>query len=66
MHPILKWTLLMIFILYGAYKFRYRVLDMVTKVPLLRRSLVKTSMSVPWVRRKLLAQMFQRPDSKLP
>lgn len=66
MHPILKGTLLVSSILYGAFKFRYRLLDIVTKIPLLRRGLVKTSMSVPWVRRKLLAQMFQRPDSKLP
>ncbi|MCA0970081.1 hypothetical protein LCM20_05750 [Halobacillus litoralis] len=45
--------------LIGAYRFRYRLINTASSYPLLRKALVRLTMNIPYLRKKLLGHMFQ-------
>lgn len=59
MRQVLRWAVIIGSMIATVYKYRYVALDIVTKIPALRKLFVRLSMNIPWVRQKLLSQMFQ-------
>ena len=58
MRQMFRWILLIGSITATVYRYRYKALDMITKVPYLRKLLVRLSMNIPWIRQRFLSQMF--------
>ncbi|UOQ42518.1 hypothetical protein MUN89_11010 [Halobacillus salinarum] len=59
MRSFFRWMLVVLSLIVTVYRFRYRGLNFITKVPGLRRWLVRSSMNIPWLRQKLMSKMFQ-------
>ncbi|GEN52071.1 MULTISPECIES: hypothetical protein [Halobacillus] len=59
MRQFFRWVMIIGSVIATVYKYRYKALDFVTKVPFLRKLLVRLSMNIPWIRQKFLSQMFR-------
>ncbi|QAS54189.1 hypothetical protein HLI_19225 [Halobacillus litoralis] len=59
MRQLLRWGLIISTAGVSLYKYRYKALDIVTRIPALRKVFVRLSMNIPWVRQKFLSQMFR-------
>ncbi|ELK46215.1 hypothetical protein QRD89_11725 [Halobacillus sp. ACCC02827] len=60
MRRFFRWAVFVSTMISTLYRYRYMVLDVVAKVPVLRRILVRFSMNIPWIRERMLSQMFRR------
>ncbi|CDQ17999.1 hypothetical protein SAMN05192559_102264 [Halobacillus karajensis] len=59
MRQFIRWFMIIGSVTATIYKYRYKALDIVTRVPVLRKLLVRLSMNVPWIRHRFLSQMFR-------
>jgi hypothetical protein len=45
--------------LYGIYRYRYRIMNSVLGNPNIRKTFIRMSMSIPFVRNKMMSQAFR-------
>ncbi|MFC4320769.1 hypothetical protein [Litchfieldia salsa] len=45
--------------LYGIYRYRYRIMNRVLGNPAVRKTFIRMSMSIPFVRNKMMSQAFR-------
>ncbi|MFS0861556.1 hypothetical protein [Fredinandcohnia sp. 179-A 10B2 NHS] len=45
--------------IYAVYRYRYRIFNKVFGNPVIRRFFISTSMSIPFIRNKLIHQAFR-------
>ncbi|MBA2173594.1 hypothetical protein H0266_01665 [Halobacillus locisalis] len=55
----MKWILIIGTVIMGMYQFRYKLINYVSSIPALRKMMVRLTMNVPYIRRKMLGHMFQ-------
>ncbi|MGI8316140.1 hypothetical protein [Halobacillus mangrovi] len=56
----MQWIIIVSSFIFGLYQLRYRLLNVITQVPGLRKILVRASMNIPWLRQRLLSNIFQQ------
>ncbi|MFQ3542774.1 hypothetical protein Q7A53_01715 [Halobacillus rhizosphaerae] len=59
MRSFFRWLVLAVSVIMTIYRFRFKLLNIITTLPLLRKWLVRSTMNIPWVRQKMLSKMFQ-------
>ncbi|WP_139376874.1 hypothetical protein [Halobacillus salinus] len=60
MSSAIRWVVVCVTAVISLYQFRYRIINFASSYPLIRKLMVRLTMNVPYVRKKLLGHMFQR------
>ncbi|WP_226583037.1 hypothetical protein [Halobacillus litoralis] len=59
LRQLFSWIVILASAIAAIYKYRYKALDIITKIPALRKMFVRLSMNIPWIRHRFLSQMFR-------
>ncbi|WP_163526364.1 hypothetical protein [Halobacillus ihumii] len=59
MTRVLTWIVIVFSMGTLLYRYRYKAFDVLSTVPYLRHWLIQQTMSMPYVRRKVLSNMFK-------